>query len=357
VRLAGLAGRGVDVQVVAADVSEREQVRLVLEGIDVAHPLVGVVHAAGVLDDGALVGQSGARLAGVLGAKAGGAWHLHELTAGAKLDFFVLFSSAASVLGSRGQGNYAAANACLDALAQARRARGLPALSINWGAWAEVGMAARLVAAQAEQLAAQGVGAITPAQGLAALAALLRQHTPQAALLPINWALFLRGDTEDNAFYDVFRAQAQAAAPPSPVAATQTIREQLAQATAEQSVRLLLAYVQNAVAQALQMQELPAAQAGFNELGMDSLMTIDLRRRLEKGLHMTLPATIAFEYPTVEALAGYLLSALAPAPPEPARADAAQQDAAAAVDQAIADLSEAELDELLEQELAFLKEE
>src|SRR5205085_5839248 len=159
---------GAQVVVAQADVTREAQVASVLARIDASMPpLRGIIHAAGALDDGLLVNLDRERLAAVMAAKVEGAWNLHALTLNRQLDFFVLFSSVASVLGSPGQGSYAAANAFLDALAHLRRALGLPALTINWGAWAAVGMAAR--ANQGRRLALLGMGAIAPQQGLSAL--------------------------------------------------------------------------------------------------------------------------------------------------------------------------------------------
>ncbi len=183
-----LAQMGVSVRVVQADVAELGELAAALEQIDEGTPLKGVIHCAGVLDDGALLQQSSERFAKVLAPKAQGAWNLHQLTQDMALDFFVLFSSASSVLGNRGQANYAAANACLDALAQHRHARGLPALSINWGAWAEAGMAAGLARSRRAQMAVQGVRMITPAEGTAALARLLGQSAPQVGVFALDWA-------------------------------------------------------------------------------------------------------------------------------------------------------------------------
>lgn len=180
---------GVEVVIQSADVSNKTQMKSVFQKIE--HnmpPLTGLVHAAGVLDDGSLLNLNKERMKNVLAPKVAGAWNLHEATASLPLDFFVLFSSAVSVLGSPGQGNYAAASAYLDALAYYRRNLGLPALSINWGPWAEVGLAAEAT----ERLEAQNastqhlVKVIKVAQGLETLELLLTASNPQVVVLPFD---------------------------------------------------------------------------------------------------------------------------------------------------------------------------
>jgi hypothetical protein len=347
-------------------VSERAAVAGVLAGIAAAHPLRGVVHAAGVLDDGALVQQSAERFARVLLPKAAGAWHLHELTqaaserSGTALDFFVLFSSASSVVGNRGQGNYAAANAFLDALAQVRRAQGLAGLSINWGAWAEVGMAAELVKRQRAQLAAQGTGVIAPAQGLAALGHLLPGKTPQVAVLPVNWPQWQI-------------ANAAAARMPlladlvAPVALEKTAaavtRATLAAAAEQERGELLRNYLAEQVAQILRV---PVAELNLGEpltyLGLDSLMALELRNRIDSGLQMSVPAPLLLGGSSVNDVQAFLFDKLreaqeeapgaAPQPlPGNAPTPAAEQDASAVLAQ-LDNMSEENIDQLLERLLA-----
>ena len=181
----------VEVRVFAADVSQPGAIERVLSELAASMPpLRGVVHAAGMLDDGVVQRQNWPRFERVLAPKISGAWRLHTLTADVDLDFFVCFSSAASLLGWAGQGNYAAANAFLDALAQHRRAVGLPALSINWGPWRTLGMAASLGERERARLAESGLGAIDPAEGLAVLGELLETDEPQVAVLPVDWPKF-----------------------------------------------------------------------------------------------------------------------------------------------------------------------
>jgi len=181
---------GAQVAVARADVAQEEQVASVLARIgDSMPPLRGVIHAAGVLDDGLLLNLDQERLSAVMAPKVQGAWNLHALTLNTPLDFFVLFSSVASVLGSPGQGSYAAANAFLDALSHQRRALRLPSLTINWGPWAAVGMAAR--SDQSRRLALLGMDAIAPQQGLQVLESLLRQDAAQIVAVSAHWQQML----------------------------------------------------------------------------------------------------------------------------------------------------------------------
>jgi acyl transferase domain-containing protein/acyl carrier protein len=187
--LAALRRDGVEVTAAQADVTDRgAMAELLRELSSQAHPLRGIVHAAGILDDGALVGFDRARMRRVMAPKIEGAWNLHRLTCDAALDFFVLFSSAVSVLGSPGQGNYSAANAFLDALAHLRRAQGLPALSINWGPWAEVGLAASTAAKVRARglVAARFVRMLSPASGTETLERLMREDVAQVMALPYD---------------------------------------------------------------------------------------------------------------------------------------------------------------------------
>jgi acyl transferase domain-containing protein/acyl carrier protein len=309
--LDALRAHGVQLTIAQCDVTDQAQVAALLAGLPAHYPLRGVIHAAGVLADGALWQQDWERFVRVLVPKVQGAWHLHELTAALPLDFFVLLSSASSLLGNNGQANHAAANAFLDAFAHYRQAHQHPALSINWGAWSEVGAAAHLVRNQQAQMAASGMGFITPAQGVAAFAALLQQAAPQAGVVPINWRTYGQHEQTATPFYAEF---AEAMRPPTrPSVEAQpappaSFRQPLAAATPAQRKGLLVAHIQETVAKILALTALPAATVGFTDLGMDSLMAIDLRRRLERSLQLTLPSTLAFEYPTAERLATQLLT-------------------------------------------------
>jgi myxalamid-type polyketide synthase MxaB len=287
-----LAAQGVIITIAQADVSDPAQVQRVVSQIPAAYPLRGVIHAAGVLADGALPHQEWRRFDQVLAPKVQGTWHLHEATKALPLDFFVLFSSLASLFGNRGQANHAAANAFLDAFAHYRRSQGLPALSINWGAWAEVGAAAELVRNHHTQLAAQGLGPIAPDQGVAALATLLRASATQVAVSPINWQTRLQNQPARRAFEQAFWQTT----PAPQVHQTDNIaalRDQLAKADAaerrtliEQSFRTVAARVLAAPSpQSIDLRQ------GLVALGLDSLMAIELRNRLKQMLAVELPVT------------------------------------------------------------------
>ncbi len=188
---------GVEVFIAQGDISQEADVKRILDHIaDKMPPLRGIIHAAGVLDDGILLEQTCSRFSSVMAPKVGGAWNLHTLTQSMPLDFFILFSAGASLLGSAGQSNYAAANAFLDALAHYRRSCGLPALSINWGPWAEVGMAVKLGDQNQRRWSSQGMDLIRPSDGMKIFGQLLNLSSAQIAVLPIRWNK-LKGQNEN----------------------------------------------------------------------------------------------------------------------------------------------------------------
>jgi len=288
---------GASVTVIVADVSNPKELENALLQVDGARPLRGIFHCPAVVDDGILINQTWERFEAVLRPKVDGAWNLHVLTQAANLDFFVLFSSAASLLGNPGQSNYAAANAFLDTLARFRRARAMTGLSINWGIWSGVG---RVAEGQLETiLKATGVGRITPEEGLKALERLLSHTSPQVAMIPIHWPDFLH--RADNwRFIDDFREISTKKAE-----STSTFIETLRKAPARDRRSLLLNHVRSQVDQVLCIKTTGTKQ-GFFEMGMDSLTSVELKNRLQTTLGCKLPSTVAFEFPTIEALVDYL---------------------------------------------------
>jgi myxalamid-type polyketide synthase MxaB len=312
--IARLRSAGASVQVVQANIASARDVAGLIETCQAQAPLRGVLHAAGVLDDGVLDRQTAERFARVLAPKVYGAWHLHTLTRELPLDFFVLFSSMASVLGSAGQTNYAAANAFPDALAHHRRAQGLPGLSINWGPWAEVGMAARL------SLAGQGVEKIDSADGVRVLGDLLQpgqRHGPaQVGVWPVNWPAFQRrlpaGD-----FPPFLSGFLRRPTESRPTAAAGEFLGRLHAAPSGERVALVETAVQKELLEVLGRQateQVPVTQPWAN-LGLDSLMTVDLKNRLEALLRVTLPMDRLARDVNTRALAAFILQKLEDAGP------------------------------------------
>ncbi|MBH8553202.1 SDR family NAD(P)-dependent oxidoreductase [Nostocaceae cyanobacterium CENA357] len=304
---------GAKVLVVTADVSNSGDVAQVLEGIQTSYPpLRGIFHAAGVLDDGVLMQQNWSRFAKVLAPKVSGAWNLHILTKDLPLDFFVCFSSVASLLGSPSQGNYAAANAFMDALVHYRRNLGLPGLSINWGPWAEAGMAADLDSRSQQRIAESGFATMSSELGLQLLGDLLRQDATQVGVMSVNWAKFLQQFPPGGAaplISDLAPKTQQQTNSAQPAKQLELLR-QLEETIASDRENVLIAYIQTEVAQVLRFEASyqPNPQQGFFDMGMDSLMSIELKNRLETSLGNSLPSTLTFEYPTIESLADYLLN-------------------------------------------------
>ncbi len=312
--IAEMEKRGAKILVAQGDVARETDVKRVLFEIRKSQPpLRGIIHSAGVLDDGALLQQNWERFETVLAPKVHGAWLLHQLTQDEQIELFVLYSSLTSMLGVRGQGNHAMANAFLDGLAQHRRARGQAGVSIHWGAWSEIGAAAaRKVGKRAGE---QGVGVISPQKGLQALALLLQRNVVEAGVLPVAWAKYAEqfGDTPPPFFTEVIasapvKAQNQPATTASK--ARPKILEHLQNAPHNLRKNLLLGYVKD---QALRVLGLEASHSldkeqPLQKLGLDSLMAVELRNVLGSGLGLkrALPATLLFDYPTVTAVTEYL---------------------------------------------------
>lgn len=311
--LAAMESAGVRVVVVSADLASDEGVaHLMLALSDNLPALGGVLHGAAVLDDGMLANQSIARLAKVMGPKADGAWRLHTAfeSRGLRPDFFVLYSSLSGVFGAAGQGNYVAANAFLDALAQYRRAQGLPATSINWGAWSEVGMATR--SNTASRAGAQGLASLSPADGIAALDFVLRNNPTQVAVAPIDWPM-LAAQLGSAPVPPLLRDLVAAARSLTErVRGTQTVREQridFAALDAAQRLPQLTSLVRRELAKVLGLSGPPesiAIDQTFSSLGIDSLTAVELRNRLQGAVGRSVPPTAAFEWPTVAEMARQL---------------------------------------------------
>ncbi|MEV7545612.1 type I polyketide synthase [Streptomyces sp. NPDC089915] len=335
---AELGALGAEVTLAACDVADRAALAAVLDAVPAAHPLTAVVHAAGVLDDGLVGSLTAERLDRVLGPKTDAAFHLHELTRDRDLAAFVLFSSLAGTFGTAGQANYAAANAGLDALAQARRAAGLPAVSLAWGPWTDTegphGMVGEAAAGTLARMARAGVSPLSPEEGLALFDAAVATSTAvtavtattataadgQAVLLPVRLNLAaLRRGAASRPVPALLRGLVRTPARPAedPATGADALAAQLAGASDEKRRRILLGLVRSQVAAVLGhgSAEAVGASQAFRDLGFDSLTAVELRNHLGTATGLRLPASLLFDHPTPAALADHLAGALPAAGP------------------------------------------
>jgi acyl transferase domain-containing protein/acyl carrier protein len=340
---------GAEIRVERVDVTDEAALRVLLDSIPSAWPLRGVIHAAGSLDDHSLLRQSVASFVKVAKPKWIGAWNLHRTTLTQPLDFFVLFSSAAALIGMAGQANYSAANAMLDGLAVYRRSRGLPALSVAWGPWAGAGMAVDL------KPASMGLAWITPKSGTDALAVSLAQTEPAVQVLAVaSWNRFVKQRPSGaRALFELLDAAAKekpvsgrdaSSLPGMPVESKAGFANRLQQAEADVRRAMLAEHLRQ---QTVQILSLAAdsridEDAALHDLGVDSLMAVELRNALQNSLERRLSPTLALDYPTLHALRDHLLSEMF----------GAEEDGAvnALIDH-IEDLSESEAEALLLAEL------
>lgn len=305
-----LEQNGAKVLVVKGDVSNQQELTKVLATCQALAPLRGIIHAAGVLDDGVLLQQNWQRFRKVMAPKVEGAWNLHTLTQNIPLDFFVCFSSAASLLGSPGQANYAAANAFMDALAHHRQAQNLPGLSINWGPWAKSGMAAELDQHSKRLIANRGLSSITPEQGLYVLEQLLRQGAVQVGVLPVNWSKFMQ-QLPTGAYPTLLSELAPQVRTSEKKQQEFEIRRRLEETTPDNREELLVAYLQAQGAKVLGLAPSQLEpQYSLNELGLSSLMGIELKNRITTELGVNIPIQKFIEAPSMTQLAKVLLEQL-----------------------------------------------
>jgi acyl transferase domain-containing protein/acyl carrier protein len=302
---AELEGLGASVTIAACDVVERDQVEVLLAGIDPEHPLGAVIHAAGVLDDGVIEGMSAEQMDRVLTPKVDGAWNLNQLTGNHALSHFTLFSSIAGVLGGAGQGNYAAANSFLDALAAQRQTEGLPGSSLAWGLWEQgEGMGGTLDEASKARLARMGLIPLAADRGLELFdtASELGDSLLVAAQLDTG---ALRGMAEAGMLPPLLRGLVRA---PARRAASGSLATKLASVPDTEREAVVLDLLLGHVAAVLGHDTAAAIDAGkpFKDLGFDSLAAVELRNRLTAATGLTLPATAVFDYPTPAALATHL---------------------------------------------------
>jgi acyl carrier protein len=314
-----LEGAGAQVHLLAANVADSGELDRKLGALlPSLPPLRGVVHAAGILDDGILLQMSEERFANVMAPKLGGAANLHRLTRELPLDFFVVFSSVAGLLGSPGQGNYGAANAGLDALAHYRRGIGLPALSLDWGPWAKVGMAAA-DERRGERVGQHGIGSIPPERGVVLFQSLLEAEEAQLAVVPVDVPKLIASWPEA-ARQPLLAELTRAMRDPAGAAASvdtaaheepSAVRDAFEAAEPAERRRVLSEYVTREMARVLQLA--PAEldmRRPLNTLGIDSLMAVELRNRLESDLPVRVQIASLLEGSSPDDLVNKLLSQL-----------------------------------------------
>ncbi|MEV6125115.1 type I polyketide synthase, partial [Streptomyces sp. NPDC052077] len=322
---AELEEHGARVTIEACDTADRQAVARLLDALPQEHPLTAVVHAAGVGTPAMLADTTAEEFAAVLAAKAAGARHLDELLADRDLDAFVLFSSISGVWGAAGQAAYAVANASLDALAEQRRARGLPATAVAWGPWAGGGMVEDGDAE--DRLRKRGLPTLAPPSALAALRAALDRDETAVTVADVAWERFapsftlLRPSPLLNGIPEAAAALAEAAARPEAGdrgdGAPTGFARRTAALTPPEQARAVLALVRAEAAAVLGHQDAEAVPAdrAFRELGFDSLTAVELRGRLATTTGVRLPATLVFDHPSPAALAAHLLTELTAAVP------------------------------------------
>nr|APD71760.1 type I polyketide synthase 5 [Streptomyces sp.] len=312
-----LTALGADVTVEACDVGDREALAAMLARIPAEHPLTAVVHTAGTFDDGLLTSQTPQSVANVFRAKVDAAVNLHESTRGLDLSAFVVFSSVAGLQGNLGQGNYAAANTFLDALAHHRRAAGMPMTSLAWGPWEQAtsGMTAQLAEAHIARMTRGGALPLSTEQGVALFDAATAADGALFVATRLDIAS-LRSRAEagelPGLLRGLLRASTRRVAESGVGAADSGLARRLAAMGQAQRRRVVSELVRTQVATLLgyDTAELVESERPFKELGFDSVTTITLRNRLSQETGLRLPATLVFDHPTAGALVGHLLSAL-----------------------------------------------
>jgi acyl carrier protein len=317
---ADVAARGARVQVVACDVADRVALAGLLAQVPTASPLTGVVHTAGVVDDGVIETLTPGQVDAVMRPKADAAWHLHELTRDLDLETFILFSSAAAIFGGAGQGSYTAGNAFLDGLAAHRRAAGLPAVSLAWGAWVyQAGIGRNLSENSLVRISRSGIIDLAADEGLALLDLAISRDEP--TLIPARLDLAgLRARAAQGAdmpplWHGLIGPVRPAASTAAAPVGAQALRAQLAGLPPAGQLRVLTDLVRAHAAAVLGHASPEALEPGqaFKDVGFDSLTAVELRNRLGMSTGLQLPATLVFDYPTSARLSSYLSEILSPA--------------------------------------------
>jgi myxalamid-type polyketide synthase MxaB len=311
-----LTASGARVSIEMCDVADEAALSALMRKVASAMPpLRGIIHAAGALDDGVLEQQLWARFEAVMAAKVRGAWLLHTLTTSCELDFFVLFSALAAIVGPVGQGNYAAANSFLDALAYHRRGQGQPAVSVNWGPWAGAGMAGAMSARDQERLESRGLRAMAVEDGFEILDRIMHHGAPQVIAVMVDWSRYaarLPGEHVPDLLQGVVGDGRVTPAAAPGFASGLDFGPELASLPVTQRLPQLVAIVAGHAARALGLAPGKAInpQRPLHDLGLDSLQSVELRNAIAASLGTPLSATLLFDHPTVETLARHLAQVL-----------------------------------------------
>ncbi|TDV49777.1 acyl transferase domain-containing protein [Actinophytocola oryzae] len=302
---------GAEVEVAACDVADRDALAALLASIPAGHPLTAVLHTAGVLDDGVFDAMTPERLETVMRPKGVAAWHLHELTRDLDLAAFVLFSSASGSLGSAGQANYASANVFLDALAQHRRAEGLPAQSLAWGMWTD-GMGRAVDSAGVERMTAAGMAPLTATQGLSLFDTATGLDEGTVVAIQLDLAAFSRAGGSAPIWSSLVKRTSDRTVRASAEEMT-SLRDRLAAMAQAERATALLEIVRGQAAAVLGHSGADGVdtETAFSDLGFDSLTSVELRNRLAMVTGKRLPATLVFDHPSPAALAAYLSASTA----------------------------------------------
>jgi myxalamid-type polyketide synthase MxaB len=307
--------RGAKLVTFQVDVSDKDKLAESLNAIRMSMPpLRGIIHAAGTFDDGLLIQHKWEQYESVMKPKIAGAWNLHSLTKDIPLEFFILFSSSAALLGGHGQGNYAAANIFLDALAHYRRSRGLTAVSINWGAWADIGMAASLDPLIQKQRLLRGWGQITPEKGLAFLKRIIEEDETNIAVLFVDWEKYLGQYAENSipAFFSMLKYQKKSTVVSEGTNHAQMkIMEKLKSVTYDEARTILSEFLKMIVANVLGINKRDVLEdQQLLEIGLDSLSAVMLRNRILSELSIEIPIVNLFENLKITNLAKFIMKQL-----------------------------------------------
>ncbi len=346
-----LQAAGCKVHMLACDLAKAKSFGELDAVLSTFPSLGGIVHAAGVLDDGPMEALGPERWQPVMAPKIAGSWNAHRLAQRWQVDFLVFFSAGAALLGSAGQANYAAANSAMDALAGWRRANGLPALSIQWGVWGEVGMASRLDARGRARWHSMGMDAIDPVEGGSMLIRTLGWPAASIAAIPARWPAYVDSIPEGaRRLFSELLADEPARATEGPKTSQPTLQQALQAVAPRRRRELLVHRLSEAARRVLGVGsgfEL-APDVPLRDLGLDSLMAVELRNAVGRAVERPLPATLLFDYPSIAALADHLLGQLALQPGEETVSLPGGRSEAA---RSVAELSESEAEAQLMAEL------